>query len=327
VRQPRDTRLRGDGSGKNSTRLMNPNHGPLIRIDTRFNRYFEKVLERIPDEISAKFLSSRDLAVVSFDFKRVGAVFLRLDRAVKDIILLDQSILGRPEAEIVEYIAHELAHWLVGGGESGLHEMEAEALAEQWGYGGGDYPPAIEQRVGFEVGYRWAKKSKLSILRDRFERFLAKWDEGLLGGDDWREMSEEVDIPSILQGIDAWTVRELARIYNRGLFDTLEKAIQHPEVLDVARRKLVENIASSSNGGRGIVSGIMAFLREALRDRSDAELQSKRQDLYKQAARINDLLDAFMCRSGFDEWLEEGVRHDLNRLRDTVRLVRERLRA
>ena len=88
---------------------MDPNKGPLICLDPGFRRYMEKVLERIPKEMAEKFNSSHDLAVVSFDFKNVGAVFLPLEGAVKDIILLDRSILGRPEAEIVEYIAHEPA--------------------------------------------------------------------------------------------------------------------------------------------------------------------------------------------------------------------------
>ncbi len=154
--------------------------------DRRFFPYIEKVLARLPGEICQSVLDDLSFTMVSFE-DAVGT-FYPLPSEVKALIVLSGEVLKEPEFQIIHTIAHELAHKVIGKGESGLYEKEAEELLVKWGFQEEvqkvNYARTWLEGGGYKIGYEWASKQPdLS----QFEEFYTEWDEGKLDEDRWEE--------------------------------------------------------------------------------------------------------------------------------------------
>lgn len=163
--------------------------------------YIKKVLLRLPEEVCyGEVLDDLDLEIISFGEYARGA-FYPLPNTAKKLVILNESILGLPEFEIIHTIAHEIAHKVIGKGKTGLLEKEAEKLLIAWGFKKESeavyYNAPILESMGYEMGYEWAKKQKdLSEI----EKFYDKWNRGLLRSEGWNAIANIVH-PSDVIGI------------------------------------------------------------------------------------------------------------------------------
>jgi hypothetical protein len=132
--------------------------------DRELYPYIKKVLLRLPEEVCyGEVLDDLDLEIISFGEYARGA-FYPLPNTAKKLVILNESILGLPEFEIIHTIAHEIAHKVIGKGKTGLLEKEAEKLLIAWGFKKESeavyYNAPILESMGYEMGYEWAKKQK-----------------------------------------------------------------------------------------------------------------------------------------------------------------------
>lgn len=163
------------------------------QCDTQLFPYIEKVLMRLPEEICGSLLDDLNFDLVSFG-EALGR-FYELPTEIRKLIVLNEKVLKEPEFQIIHTIAHEI----IGKGESGLYEKEAEEQLVKWGFqeevGKVDYAKTWLESAGYEVGYKWAaKQSNL----DGFEYFFNEWDQGKLDAGRWDELYYEADTTSIL---------------------------------------------------------------------------------------------------------------------------------
>jgi len=167
--------------------------------DDRFYPYIEKVLKRLPEDICFKnILDDLSLEIISFSVENSGQFFDFLNQ-VKDLVVLNESILNYPEFHIIHVIVHELAHKVAREGKTGLYEKEAEELLQTWGFEKESevvgYINPIFESEGYKCGYKWAIKQKdLSI----FEEFYYEWDEGRLTGERLEMLYYTADATSFL---------------------------------------------------------------------------------------------------------------------------------
>jgi hypothetical protein len=233
--------------------------------DERFFPYMEKVLSRLPEEICQSILDDLSFDIVSFE--KANGIFYPLSSEIKELIVLDGGILKQPEFRIIYTIAHELAHKVIGKGETGLYEKEAEELLVKWGFQEevekADYARTWMEGGGYDTGYKWAaKQTDLSS----FEEFYEEWEQGKLDEQGWQELFYEADPLSIMY--------EMGRIdegINTKTADDLSKIPVPPKT-----------VIDDGSYEKGIVYGIMGFLKkkkqEILRNLSKPELSESEKD-------------------------------------------------
>jgi hypothetical protein len=236
------------------------------RCDERFYPYIEKVLIRLPEEICFEsVLDDLNFEIVSFGEWFGG--FCQLPTPIKNLIVLNEDILRQPEFQVIHTIAHEVAHKIIGKGESGLYEKEAEELLVKWGFQEevekADYARTWLEGGGYKIGYEWAaKQPDLS----RFEDFYDEWEQGKLDEGRWEELYYEADTDSIAyemgqmdEGVDIKTADDLSKI-----------PVPPKTVID------------DGSYGKGVIYGIMGFLKkkkqEVLRNLSKPELSESEKD-------------------------------------------------
>lgn len=152
--------------------------------DDRFYPYIEKVLKRLPKGVCFKdILDDLSLEMISFS-KETNGQFYDFLNQVKDLVVLNESILNSPESNIIHVIVHELAHKVAKEGKTGLNEKEAEELLHTWGFEkeseAVNYLKPIWESEGYKIGYEWAEKQEdLSA----FEEYYHEWNEERLTGE------------------------------------------------------------------------------------------------------------------------------------------------
>ncbi len=152
--------------------------------DDRFYPYIEKVLKRLPKGVCFKdILDDLSFEMISFS-KETNGQFYDFLNQVKDLVVLNESILNFPESNIIYVIVHELAHKVAKEGKTGLDEKEAEELLHTWGFEkeseAVNYLKPIWESEGYKIGYEWAEKQEdLSA----FEEYYHEWNEGRLTGE------------------------------------------------------------------------------------------------------------------------------------------------
>lgn len=216
----------------------------LKHCDKRFYPYTEKVLNRLPEEVrNSKVLLDSKLKIISFDGTTLYGCFVQFQSPIKHTIILNESILSKPEFDIIHTIAHELAHKVVGKGRTALGEMEAENLVAEWGFEAESkavrYHRPILETEGFNIGYEWARDHD-SI---EFEEFYDEWNEGRLSSDRYEHLHYTANTTSIL--------------YQMGYLE--ESKTLPPD----GKPEVPEgNIVDDGSLDKGIIEGIMCFLRE-----------------------------------------------------------------
>jgi len=135
----------------------------LKLCDERFHPYINKVLDRLPQDAVEKVIDNTIVAV--FDDSFYGGHW-QLDSLIEHIIILNEKLLIQPKFVILHVIAHEMAHRVIGDGESGLREKEAEELVEKWGFGQGIEPnPFVEMEMNLLISY---DRHRLHFLVEKY---------------------------------------------------------------------------------------------------------------------------------------------------------------
>jgi hypothetical protein len=216
--------------------------------DKRFYPYIEKVLMRLPKEICfGQILDDLEFDIVSFGDNWNGC-FLLFRGKIDKLVILSETLLGKPEYEIIHAIAHEIAHKIIGRGETGLYEKEAEDLVVKWGFQQESQKVAYSrpelENEGYKIGYEWAKRqSNIS----RFEQFFDEWNMGELSKDRWDELYESADPASI--------VIEMNRSVNSS------KDLDPADAVRTEMKNLRLSLLNDGSYENGIVNGVMGFLQ------------------------------------------------------------------
>jgi len=150
--------------------------------DSRFYPYLEKVLERLPGEVKENLLNNTDLQIIA-DENLLDMCVLRYDfeDPVKNLVYLNMKVLMESEHQLVYTIAHELAHYVSGEGETDQAERKVEDLLIAWGFEkeieAVRYDKAIAESEVYQTGYAWAKKQNEEYLLRHFGLYFDQWNE------------------------------------------------------------------------------------------------------------------------------------------------------
>jgi len=227
--------------GKKLLRFQNCN--------SKFYPYIEKVLKRLPEEVCfSSVLDDLNFEIISFGTPDIAGRFINFSNKIENLVILNESILHLAEFQIIHTVAHEIAHKIAGGGETGLYEKEAEELLVKWGFEkeveAADYYIPIVESEGYQIGFKWAAKQE--DLSD-FEEFYQEWDEEILSDKRLEELIYTSDIISICD--------QLGLVGES--FDILEG-----EPVDIPK---IEEGTKLYPGDiffdKGIIWGIMSFLK------------------------------------------------------------------
>lgn len=188
-----------------------------------------------------------NLEIVSFDPEDTAGRYHSTPHPIQKLIILNDSILKNPEYAIIHTIVHEIAHSVIGQGETKLYEKEAEELIVKWGFEEESkkvaYAKTWLESDGYAIGYEWASKQKdLS----RFEDFYEDWNKDKLTAERLEELIYEADVTSIL--------------YEMGRME---------EKPNYAATEISKNVFYDPDGSldHGVIWGIMGFLKKKREDR------------------------------------------------------------
>ncbi|MBN1903725.1 MAG: hypothetical protein JW927_01375 [Deltaproteobacteria bacterium] len=170
--------------------------------------YIEEVLKLLPDK-KEEFLSdvgNGTLQVVCSDEIECGSKFT-FSKPVKSIIYLNYKTIkieavrkGVIVDEFLFYcIAHEIAHYFAGKGESWLWEKEANDWLRKWGNGNFDklikdinYQASVDEDTGYKDGYDFALKKDKEILWNSFNYYINDMNTQALNNREEIEIVEQI---------------------------------------------------------------------------------------------------------------------------------------
>lgn len=240
----------------------------LASCDRRFHKYIRKVLNRLSQEVrQEELLDDPGFKIVSFDGEGALGTYTHFTPPINHLVILNDSLLSKPELHIVHTIAHEFAHKVAWKSETGLHEMDAEAMLREWGFQEESdtvgYRQPIWENEGFKVGYEWAGKNDLT----EYEVYYDEWNENRLTSKRWEALHYLANIENILG--------EMGRTFKSESSENTEP----PE----------GTIADTSGTlDRAIIIGIMQCLREkkeqSLEKASESDL--RKAQFFEQFKRI-----------------------------------------
>ncbi|MCL0077090.1 hypothetical protein M1O12_03605 [Dehalococcoidia bacterium] len=191
----------------------------LEHCDKTFHPHVDEVLVRLPHAVRNQVLSDPALKIISFDGEEYGGLFIDFGSPVKKLIILNETLLDKPEFYIVHVIAHEIAHKIRGVRETELYEMETEKLLCSWGFERESKAvrniKAISESEGLRIGYEWANQNDLT----NFQEFSDECKDGRLSSERLDELRRAADIFSILTQMDR--VEDLITMHE----DSFEKGI------------------------------------------------------------------------------------------------------
>ena len=105
-----------------------------------------------------------DFQILSFgttNFEIFGQYFL-FNLPICHLIILNESILNKPEYMIIHTIVHEIAHYFTWDGDLELNEKVAEEQVVKWGFNKESekvsYDRPEDESIGYNKGYEWAMK-------------------------------------------------------------------------------------------------------------------------------------------------------------------------
>jgi len=159
--------------------------------DSRFYPHIEKVLERLPKEVTEKLRNDTGFTILAGDDLLVLCVVrYKFDEPVKRLVYLNTKLLMEPEHQLIYTIAYEIARYVDGEGDAEVVEKKAENLLIKWGFEeeleAYRYDTAIAESEGYRIGYEWAKKQSRDYVLRHFELYFDEWNKKGL-----RKMSKE----------------------------------------------------------------------------------------------------------------------------------------
>jgi len=159
--------------------------------DSRFYPYIEKVLKRLPKEVTEKLRNDTGFTILAGDDLLVLCVVrYEFDEPVRRLVYLNTKLLMESEHQLIYTIAYEIARYVDGEGDAEVVEKKAEDLLIKWGFEeeleAYRYDTAIAESKGCRIGYEWAKKQSKDYVLRHFGLYFDEWNtKGL------RKMSKE----------------------------------------------------------------------------------------------------------------------------------------
>jgi hypothetical protein len=152
------------------------------QCEPRFYPYLRKVLERLPADVRERVLTDTELQIIADeDLIELCVLRYRFEHPVRNIIYLNTKVLMEPEHQLIHTLAHELALYIIGEGETEEARMKAEDLLTQWGFEreieAVRYDKAIAESDGYQAGYSWARKQSKDYLLRHFGLYFDEWNE------------------------------------------------------------------------------------------------------------------------------------------------------
>jgi hypothetical protein len=152
------------------------------QCEPRFYPHLERVLERLPADVSERVLNDKELQIIADeDLIELCVLRYRFEHPVRNIIYLNTKVLMEPEHQLIHTLAHELALYIIGEGETEEARMKAEDLLTQWGFEreieAVRYDKAIAESDGYQTGYSWARKQSKDYLLRHFGLYFDEWNE------------------------------------------------------------------------------------------------------------------------------------------------------
>jgi hypothetical protein len=168
--------------------------------DQRFFPYLEKVLSRLPGEITSELLESTKFQIVASDDFHDACVLSRSFPApLQTLVYVNTKILKEAEHMILLAIASQVAFFVAGKNGKEASSREAEALLNSWGFteelNAVRYDQTVAQTESYRVAYNWARHQDKDYLMTHFGLYRESWGTGGWGKPAREKRAEGLDLP------------------------------------------------------------------------------------------------------------------------------------
>ena len=168
--------------------------------DRRFFPYLEKVLSRLPGDITSELLdSTRFQIVASDDFHDACVLSRNFPAPLQTLVYVNTKILKEAEHMILLAIASQVAFFVAGKNGKEVSSREAEELLKNWGFtkelDAVRYDQTVAQTESFRIGYNWARHQDKDYLMTHFGLYRELWGTGGWGKAAREKGAETPDLP------------------------------------------------------------------------------------------------------------------------------------
>ena len=168
--------------------------------DQRFFPYIEKVLSRLPGEITSELLESTKFQIIASDDFQDACVLTRSFPApLQTLVYVNTKILKEAEHMILLAIASQVAFFVAGKNGKEAPGREAEELLKIWGFteelNAVRYDQTVAQTESFRIGYNWARHQDKDYLLTHFGLYRESWGTGDWGKPAREKGAETPDLP------------------------------------------------------------------------------------------------------------------------------------
>jgi hypothetical protein len=168
--------------------------------DQRFFPYIEKVLSRLPGEITSELLESTKFQIVaSDDFQDTCVLSRNFPAPLQMLVYVNTKILKEAEHMILLAIASQVAFFVAGKNGKEVPSREAEELLKIWGFteelDAVRYDQTVAQTESFRIGYNWARHQDKDYLLKHFGLYRELWGTGGWGKPAKEKGAKTPDLP------------------------------------------------------------------------------------------------------------------------------------
>jgi len=168
--------------------------------DQRFFPYIEKVLSRLPREVTSELLESTKFQIVASDDFHDACVLSRSFPApLQTLVYVNTKILKEAEHMILLAIASQVAFFVAGKNGKEVPSREAEDLLKNWGFtkelDAVRYDQTVAQTESYRIAYNWARHQDKDYLMTHFGLYRDSWGTGGWGGPAKEKRAEAPDLP------------------------------------------------------------------------------------------------------------------------------------
>ena len=151
--------------------------------DQRFFPYIEKVLSRLPGEITSELRENTKFQIVaSDDFQDACVLSRRFPSPLQTLVYVNTKILKEAEHMILLAIASQVAFFVAGKNGKEVPSREAEELLKTWGFteelDAVRYDQVVAQTESYRIGYNWAMHQDKDYLLTHFGIYRDSWGTG-----------------------------------------------------------------------------------------------------------------------------------------------------
>jgi hypothetical protein len=150
--------------------------------DSRFYKYLDRVLQRMPESIREEIMGEENIQIVAqSDLPDICGRRYEFDPSVKTLIYLNLQVLTQPDPRICCSIAREIAEYVAHEKDGTDDKSRVVDLLEQWGFewevDAARFCEAVVRSEGFRAGYEWAKHQNSNYLQQHFGLYYDEWNE------------------------------------------------------------------------------------------------------------------------------------------------------